>query len=166
MMQNYAFLREAGRNYIEELGSDLWTDYNEHDPGITILEALCYAITELGYRTDFSMQDLLTDADGKISPAQTLYTAKKILTQSPLNIDDYRKLLIDIAGVHNAWFFTNDFYKNGDQIIPAGEIALYADCKKDKLAYYETSHPIYLSGLYQVLLDLDNDVQFGDLNNG
>jgi hypothetical protein len=164
--QDYAFLREAGRNYIEELGSKLWTDYNEHDPGITILEALCYAITELGYRTDFPMEDLLTDPDGKISPAQTLYTAKNILTQSPLNIDDYRKLLIDIVGVHNAWFFTDDFYVDGKKTTPAGEIAIYADCKKDVLTYDVTPHPVFLSGLFKVLLDLDNDLRFGDLNNG
>jgi hypothetical protein len=164
--QDYAFLREAGRNYIEELGSKLWTDYNEHDPGITILEALCYAITELGYRTDFPMQDLLTGPDGKIASSQTLYTAKNILTQSPLTIDDYRKLLIDIVGVHNAWFFTDDFYVDGKITTPAGEIAIYADCKKDALTYNVTPHPVFLSGLFKVLLDLDNDLQFGDLNNG
>lgn len=152
--QDYAFLREAGLKYIEELGSNMWTDYNEHDPGITILEALCYAITELGYRTALPMQHLLTEPDGKISAAQTLYTAKNILTQSPLTINDYRKLLIDIAGVHNAWFFKD------------GEAPLYADCKKDELTYDVTAHAIYLSGLYKVLLDLDNDLQFGDLNNG
>jgi len=95
--QDYTFLRSAGLNYIEGLGSKLWTDYNEHDPGITILEALCFAITELGYRTGLPMQDLLTDSNGTISSSQTLYTARNILTQSPLNIDDYRKLLVDIV---------------------------------------------------------------------
>jgi len=164
--QNYAFLREAGLGYIEKLSGKIWTDYNEHDPGITILEALCYAITELGYRTGMPMEDLLTDADGKIASAQTLYTAKNVLTQSPLTVNDYRKLLIDIVGVHNAWFLYDDYYIHNDQNIPAGEIALYADCKADSLSYQETPHPVYLSGLYKVLLDLDSDQQFGDMNNG
>jgi hypothetical protein len=164
--QDYNFLRQAGLTYIEQLGSALWTDYNEHDPGITILEALCYAITELGYRTDLPMQDLLTEADGTISSAQTLYTAKTILTQSPLNIDDYRKLLIDIVGVHNAWLLYADSYTVNNQTVPAGEIAVYADCQADALSYNITPHPIYLSGLYKVMLDLDDDEQFGDLNNG
>jgi len=164
--QDYAFLRDAGLQYIEELGSSLWTDYNEHDPGITILEALCYAITELGYRSSQPMQNLLTGEDGKIPDSQTLFTAKNILTQSPLNIDDYRKLLIDIVGVHNAWLFTNDFYTSGKTVAAAGEIAIYADCKNDSLSYNTTPHPVYLSGLYKVLLNLDNDQQFGDLNNG
>lgn len=164
--RDYAFLREAGLRYIEELGSKFWTDYNEHDPGITILEALCYAITELGYRTDFSIGDLLTEDDGKISSAQTLYTAKNVFTQSPLTTDDYRKLLTDIVGVHNAWLFVDDFYVDGKRTIPAGEINIYADCKKDALTYDVTPHNIYLSGLFKVLLDLDNDLQLGDLNNG
>ena len=27
-----------------------WTDHNTHDPGITVLEALCYVLTDLQYR--------------------------------------------------------------------------------------------------------------------
>lgn len=165
--QDYAFLRREGLKYIEELGSRLWTDYNEHDPGVTILEALCYAITELGYRSSLPMKDLLTEEDGTINGAsQAFYSAKTILTQSPLTLNDYRKLLIDVAGVHNAWLFSDDFYAQNGVVAPAGEAAVYADCKEDRLSYAVTPHPVYLSGLYKVLLDLDNDAQFGDLNNG
>ncbi|MEO7046567.1 MAG: hypothetical protein ABI091_14750, partial [Ferruginibacter sp.] len=165
--EDYNYLRDAGREYIEELGSALWTDYNEHDPGITILEALCYAITELGYRTSFSIQDLLTESDGTIPSSQTFFTAKKILTQSPLNKEDYRKLLIDIEGIQNAWLFSHSHYKDNNGIIsPAGEVAVYADNKNDQLSFSATTHPVYLRGLYKVLLDLDEDPQLGDLNNG
>lgn len=165
--QDYAFLRSEGLSYIEELGSRFWTDYNEHDPGITILEALCYAITELGYRSSLPIKDLLTSEDGTIhGDQQTLFTAKAILTQAPLTINDYRKLLIDVVGVHNAWLFCNDSYVEGKHKVPAGEVRLYADCGQDALGYTETPHPVFVSGLYKVLLDLDNDTQFGDLNNG
>src|ERR1700743_941319 len=93
-------LRNEGITHLGNLTGKLWTDYNEHDPGITILEALCYAITELGYRTSLPMEDLLTESDGTIeADLQALFSAKKILTQSPLNINDYRKILIDIEGV-------------------------------------------------------------------
>ena len=34
---NYELLRQKGLEYIEKLGSRLWTDYNIHDPGITML---------------------------------------------------------------------------------------------------------------------------------
>ena len=165
--EDYELLRKTGRDYIENLGSELWTDYNAHDPGITILEALCYAITELGYRCNIDIKDLLTGADGKIPATQAFYTAKNILTCSALTINDYRKLLADIIGVHNAWLYADDrdILKKGQQI-PINEIPLFADCKHDQLTTDTTPHPLFLSGLYRVLLDLDNDDQFGDLNKG
>ncbi len=162
--QDYAALRERGLNYIQELGSDLWTDYNEHDPGITIMEALCYAITELGYRVSLPIRDLLSGKDGKIPSSQTFFTARNILTQSPLTEDDYRKLLIDIPGIHNAWLMPYDPAKSCG---PAtAEPPIYADCPADQLTYTQTPERVRLHGLYQVLLDLDDDAQLGDLNNG
>ena len=62
--QDYGQLLKEGREFIEKLSSDLWTDYNVHDPGITILEVLCYAITELGYKTAYDINDLLVEKDG------------------------------------------------------------------------------------------------------
>src|SRR4051812_22441487 len=165
--QDYEFLRAEGLKHIEDLASDLWTDYNAHDPGITILEALCYAITELGYRCGFDMKDLLRADDGTLVQGQALFTAKEILTINPLTIDDYRKLLVDIVGVHNAWLIADDYKldekKNKHAV---NEIAIFADCKGDELTYVPNQHPLFLSGLYRVLLDLDFDDQFGDLNNG
>lgn len=165
--QDFEVLRAQGLTCIEQLASAIWTDYNEHDPGITSLEALCYAITELGYRSAFDMKDLLTDEKGNIVPGQVLYTAKNILTNNPLTIDDYRKLLIDIEGVHNAWLFADDTLKdaNGNDI-SVSEVAIYANCNDDVLQYDRTQEPLLLSGLYRVLLDLDEDNVYGDLNNG
>jgi len=57
--QNYRFLRKEGIALIQNLSGDSWTDYNTHDPGITLLEAICYALTDLGYRTSFDIQDIL-----------------------------------------------------------------------------------------------------------
>ncbi len=114
LSQDYDLLRREGLKYIENLANENWTDYNAHDPGITILEALCYALTECGYRTDFDMADLLTKSNGQTVDAQVLFTAKKILTNNPLTINDYRKLLIDIVGVHNAWLFAETSSKTGN----------------------------------------------------
>jgi len=101
--QDYEFLRLAGMKYIEKYGNQLWSDYNSHDPGVTILEVLSYAITELGYRTSFDIKDLLADKEGTIGN-KTFFPANKILTNAPLSEIDYRKVLIDIDGVSNAWF--------------------------------------------------------------
>ncbi len=165
--QNYESLRAEGLRYIEELAKAVWTDYNAHDPGITTLEELCYAMTEAGYRSGFDMRDLLTRSDGQTVNGQVLFTAKKILTNNPLTINDYRKLLIDIIGVHNAWLFADTVKKNDDGLdVPVNEVPIYANCKKDILQYEPTSSPLFLSGLYRVLLDLDQDTVYGDLNNG
>ena len=52
---DYALLRDEGIKAIAKLAGNRWTDYNSHDPGITILETLCYAITDLSYRLAFVM---------------------------------------------------------------------------------------------------------------
>jgi len=165
--QDFVLLRAEGLKHIESLASAVWTDYNAHDPGITTLEMLCYALTELGYRNGFEMQDLLTDKNGNTVGGQSFFTAKQILTNNPLTIDDFRKLLIDIEGVHNAWLFAEDAKKDAaGKLVPINEVPVYANCPKDILQYESTNLPLFLSGLYQVLLDLDNDNLYGDLNNG
>ena len=103
--EDYGSLRKQGFKGIEQLGSDIWTDYNNSDPGITMLEAVCYAITDLAYRNGFEIKDLLApekpDAD---TWKQIFYTARQILHNNPLTLDDYRKMIIDVAGVRNAWY--------------------------------------------------------------
>ncbi len=116
--EDYTGLRKAGVQYIEKLGSDIWTEYNESDPGITILEAVCYAITDLAYRTEFEIKDLLMPdpedpkyADMEKAWENIFYTARKILHNTALTINDYRKLMIDIPGVRNAWLTPSKDYE-------------------------------------------------------
>ena len=62
---DYAFLRAEGLAHVQRLSSLLWTDHNLHDPGITTLEILSYALTDLAYRTRFDTTDLMTGPDGR-----------------------------------------------------------------------------------------------------
>ncbi|MEZ4827088.1 MAG: hypothetical protein R3C61_12550 [Bacteroidia bacterium] len=102
--QNYELLRKTGIAHIQRLASSLWTDYNASDPGITLLEALCYAITDLGYRTSYDLKDLLTHAEkGAVIPPGGFHKAREILTSAPVTFHDLRKMLVDIEGVRNAW---------------------------------------------------------------
>ncbi len=64
--QEYNWLRENGLKHIEKLGSRLWTDYNTHDPGITILELLCWVITDLGYRNSLPVEDILATEENNL----------------------------------------------------------------------------------------------------
>ena len=99
-MLDYEALRARAIASLQRLAADTWTDHNSHDPGITILEQLCFALTDLGYRTAFDMADLLAGADAR----QTgLFTPAQVLTSAPVTLDDLRRLVIDVAGVKNAW---------------------------------------------------------------
>lgn len=101
--QDFEFLREEGMKLIRANAPDTWTDHNLHDPGITILEACCYAITEMGLRSGIPMRDLLaSDASGR---KQEFFTAAQILPVSPITANDIRKVLIEHPLVENAWAF-------------------------------------------------------------
>lgn len=154
---DYAFLRKKGQEYIEKLAGNVWTDYNEHDPGITILEMLCYAITDLSARISLDLEDLLTPATGEGFEDQ-FFTALQILPSKPVTEADYRKLFIDIGGVKNCWLHRY-------------EKRVHVDCKNDVLSYdakdfvgVDKQHlsSFLLNGLYSVIVDFDepDDVQF------
>ncbi len=102
---NYAFLLQEGLNLLQQLvgESGAWTNYNSSDPGITMLEQFCYAITDLSYRLSFAMEDLLAVAPGAPELNQCLFPAADILTMNPLTELDFRKLVVSVDGVQNAW---------------------------------------------------------------
>ena len=96
---NQEQLYALGLEHIQRLSSQIWTDYNLHDPGITTLELLCYALTDLSYRASFPIVDLLASkTDNASVMKQQFFTARQILPNRPLTLLDYRKLLIDIDG--------------------------------------------------------------------
>ncbi len=104
---NFEFLRSTGIALIQQLAGKSWTDFNLHDPGVTILEQLCFAITELAYRTDFPIEDLLANEKGVIDyDKNAFYTREEILTTNPVTINDYRKVIIDeVDQVQNVWLY-------------------------------------------------------------
>ena len=165
--QDFAQLRMLGMNYIRQLSAVEWTDHNLHDPGITTLEILSYALTDLAYRTSFSTEDLLTQESGFISEPSlsSFYPAQQALTTTPLTQLDYRKLLLKIDGIRNAWLTP---LIAGDQ--DSSELAVYIDYAKTALSLDElniigqTNAKLHINGLYQVWLELEADSEFGSLN--
>ena len=147
---DYSFLRKKGLEYIEQLSHKTWTDYNTHDPGVTILEMLAYAITDLGMRTSMPIENLLSLSESEESNKQ-FFTASEILPSAPVTVPDYRKLFIDIEGVKNCWLLP--FVKK-----------VYADCSNYRLSYHKEDFTgvdnsfikdFQLQGLYSVLVDLE-----------
>jgi hypothetical protein len=103
---DYESIRVEALRFIQQVSGDVWTDYNEHDPGVTILEQFSYALTELSYRAGFPVKDLLAGPDGRIDMRrQALYVPRRILPGDPVTANDFRKLLVDrVPGLGNAWF--------------------------------------------------------------
>ena len=151
LAEDFDFLRQEGLRYIEALGSDLWTDYNSHDPGITILEMLCYAISDLGHRTAYPIQDILASEEGNLANMHSQFlSAAKILPSAPVTENDYRKLFIDLPNVKNAW-------------LSKANINYTVDCKESQIVRTlsnsnHKSEQIYLNGLYDIQLELDENL--------
>jgi hypothetical protein len=95
-------LAGIGLDGVRRLSRRLWTDHNTHDPGITTLELLAYALTDLAYRARFPIEDLLAaPEDNAVEMAKLFDSAGSILPGMPVTEADYRKLLIDLPGVKN-----------------------------------------------------------------
>lgn len=149
---DFQYLKKLGIEYIESMGGNLWTDFNSHDPGITILEMLCYAITDLGNRINMPIEDLLTSKDNPSLDAQ-FFSSDKILTTRSVSQLDYRKLFIDLEGVRNCW-------------LKLHRKKVYVNCKDSLLSYDENAFNALeeeykseyeLKGLYDILVDFDID---------
>ena len=174
--QNYEKLRTLGLKYIEQFSKDVWTDYNVHDPGITTLEVLSYAITDIAYRTSLPLEDILARETG--DTIKDFFTAREILPCNPVTFDDLRKKIIDVEGVENAWVFSyNDDDCAATALPSASQLthpAYFIKCNSSpksidingditiaKPAGFEAKN---INGLYTFNLLLEEDAVLGDLN--
>ncbi|MEP5341097.1 MAG: hypothetical protein ABJL44_10895 [Algibacter sp.] len=99
---NFEMLKEKGLAYIQRHNKGTWTNLNPSDPGVTILDQLCFAFTELGYCNNFPIKDILTNVKGELEIENQFYLPEDILTTSPITIEDFRKYLIDrVKGIKN-----------------------------------------------------------------
>ncbi|MBL7696583.1 MAG: hypothetical protein JNK79_00425 [Chitinophagaceae bacterium] len=149
-------LRSESIAYLGKLAGKIWTDHNVHDPGITTMEVLCYAILDLGYRTNLPAIDIFTPNPDSKEPENNFFTPAQMLTCNPLTITDFRKLLIDIPGVNNAWLeVATD--KDTRDICPGGNDNngdSTCDRKRTAAEAFNQNAIHYLNGLYHVYADI------------
>lgn len=141
---DYTDLRREGIRHLEKMIGQEWTDFNAHDPGITILEQVCYAMTDLGYRAAFDLPDLL--AEGGEDWAKEFYRPSEVLTTHPVTINDIRKLAMDVDGVKNAWV----------ERVTTPTVPLFYHPGKKQLSTEEeppASQPLEMKGLYKVWIE-------------
>lgn len=92
----FAELRARGLALLQSLSGQVWTDHNLHDPGITLLEQLCFGLTDIVYRAGFPVADHLTGPDGRIDhEALSLHPPSEALPCRPTTPADYRRHLLD-----------------------------------------------------------------------
>lgn len=90
----YSVLQKKTLDEIQRLSGSVWTDFNAHDPGVTIADVANYALTELDYKLGFDLQDYLTGEAEAFSPEHFgLFFPEDVYSNAPVTPDDYRKLL-------------------------------------------------------------------------
>lgn len=105
--QNFNELLQVGIARAQDLSQDHWTDFNEHDPGVTILEALSYVLTDLSYRINHPIADIIASSMAETQTPldqQPLFTGDHALTMAPYTEADFRKLAYDqVRGLRDVW---------------------------------------------------------------
>jgi hypothetical protein len=135
---------------VRQLSSALWTDHNTHDPGITTLELLSYALTELSYRHSLPIEDRLAGGADEGDGSAQFFKPRAVLPNRALTELDWRKWLIDLPGVKNAW------------VELVNDVLLYADLRRKALRRTPPEHPQYqqvaLAGLYRVRIEFMDSI--------
>ncbi len=152
-------LRKEGLEHIGNLSGKIWTDHNVHDPGITILEVLVYALMDLGYKTNLPFKDVIAKKNIQDEDDNFL-TPLEILTINPVTITDYRKLLLEIEGVRNAWL--EPVHQEVGLVVNPNTDTLNctrihneeADSTEDNC----TLGQLCLNGLYNVYIEKERDI--------
>ena len=91
----FADLQKRTLDELQHLSGNLWTDFNPHDPGVTIADIANYALTELAYKLGFNLEDYFTDNDGRYPVEKYgLFTDEEVYPVSAVTEDDYRKLIL------------------------------------------------------------------------
>ncbi|KXX68953.1 hypothetical protein [Flammeovirga sp. SJP92] len=95
----YVLLNEA-KKFLATLQNEKWTDFDTHDPGVTLLEYLSTGMTEMSIRAASGIENYLTYAPYK----SAILTQEEAFSVLPVTMNDLRKVLIDkFVEIENIW---------------------------------------------------------------
>lgn len=123
--KDYAALKDTGYKRIAAYSGSVWTNYNDSDPGITILQILCYALTELGNKADIPIQNLLTQPDGTIPIANHFYTPQEAYACNPVTPLDFCKFVLSELPQIKQVYLSDAANTSG------GATMVFVECKPD-----------------------------------
>lgn len=104
------------RAVLHEYASTSWSNTDEHDPGVTLLQAMCYNTSDIAYRNSLPLLDLLTPAPGKQIDGEGIFPAvfgpQRTLTCGPISEEDYRRALLDLhsTGTDTGYFYFDNVH--------------------------------------------------------
>lgn len=114
---DYLDLVSSYTDSCQNYSSKTWTDYNIHDPGVTILELLCLAITEVGLKSELDIFRIIFNSKRlTFQPEEyALYSPLEVFPTHAITIEDYRKSILDkfITEVDNVWIEPLSFTEQG-----------------------------------------------------
>lgn len=152
-------LRALAIRELERLANGDWTDFNTHDPGITILEQVCWALTDLGYRLDHPIPDLLAESGSDDS--RGLVPPREALSCAPVTLADLRRLVLDVQGVGNCWI---EPAEDGNTTDPGRTPPLYYDPQAKTLGMSQgaaNAERVAIQGLWRVSIAMTRDAASG-----
>lgn len=95
---------------LEVYAGQRWTARNDDDPGVTLLQAFAYGVSDVSYRHTLPLIDVLTEktlpttsstdaihlrhSGGIFAPE---FGPERALTSSPVTLDDYRRAILDLT---------------------------------------------------------------------
>lgn len=84
-----------------------WTDFNAHDPGVTLSEAINFGVAELAYKLTWPIEDILTPP--QFTDNAPIFFDPAAATEHPLVTEqDYRHWLLAQEGVCQTWLQQKD----------------------------------------------------------
>ncbi len=91
----FAKLQQKAIDEFGRLSGEVWTDFNPHDPGITLSDAVNYALCEIDYKLGFNLEDYLVRKDSvTLTKDMGLYAPSEVYSTQPVTAEDYRNLII------------------------------------------------------------------------
>lgn len=92
----YDTLQAQALEWVQQMSGKIWTDYNPHDPGVTTLDIVNYALTEMDYRMNFPLEDYLAGPRQLFySTSYGLFGPSEVFAMQPVTPEDYRHLVMD-----------------------------------------------------------------------
>jgi len=91
----YLGLQKSSLDMLQYLSGDIWTDFNIHDPGLTISDFLNYALYELHYTYSFPFESYLSDRDGVVRyDEKGIFDTDTVFAPSIVTENDYEFLVM------------------------------------------------------------------------